>query len=209
MIRGLISEDDTLYMLKNGKGDNALYKVGYSSNIHSRLETYITHNPNTEILHTGGNWEDFDCRQWELDFHSKHKADFKNEWYSRETMVGIYGENFEESAEDWIKVGSISRWSLSQTRIQYESGYPIDLLDSALFILNKGIERGIITVEDALTFNRVKHNPFCFVEDFIKRRVDSKENYNYHYYSYMKGKFNTEAEYREFIDELTTKLQES
>ena len=35
------------------------------------------------------------------------------------------------------------------------------------------------------------------------------KNYNYYQYSYKRKQYTTEKEYRQYIDELTTKLQES
>lgn len=31
-------------------------------------------------------------------------------------------------------------------------------------------------------------------------------NYNYHYYSYMRGKFKTESDYRDYIEDLAERL---
>jgi len=40
----------------------------------------------------------------------------------------------------------------------------------------------------------------------MKDKRGIKGNYNYHYYSYMRGKYKTESEYIDYIENLTDRL---
>lgn len=71
--------EDNLYIIKTyGANGSTLLKVGYSSNMFKRLETYKSHNPLCEVVHTAYRE---DAKKFELYLHGKYPASFGREWY--------------------------------------------------------------------------------------------------------------------------------
>ena len=53
------------------------FKLGYSSNINSRISTYTNKNPFCEVM----TFERLDAEYFEKEFHSKYKPIVMDEWY--------------------------------------------------------------------------------------------------------------------------------
>lgn len=89
----VINTKHNLYVIKSyNKNGESLIKFGYSANIKSRINQYISHNPFTELLYT---FYKENGESAELYFHKHNLSAFKNEWYSiskLETIIN-YIEN--------------------------------------------------------------------------------------------------------------------
>ena len=88
--------EDNIYIIRVfGRNGEAYIKVGYSSNIKSRLQHYYSHNPLVEVVLTVYN---SNAMQLERDLHRNFDSIIMNEWYKDEQLLEIinyissYGE---------------------------------------------------------------------------------------------------------------------
>ena len=96
--------ENNLYIIRcyNLKGES-LVKIGYSSKIKERLNTYFSHNPFTEIIELLYREDAID---FEKKFHQNNHSIYKNEWYPEKHLIEIYrqliegvDDNLNESTE--------------------------------------------------------------------------------------------------------------
>lgn len=74
-----ISDANIYYIKTFGPSNEVLIKIGYSSNIVSRLSNYSNHNPFFELVDA---IYIEDAKEWESALHSNFKAEHGREWYS-------------------------------------------------------------------------------------------------------------------------------
>lgn len=124
-----------IYLLRTYGKDKTLVKLGYSSNVYSRLSQYISDNPLIEVIqfYIGENAYEF-----EQDFHSKHPAVSGNEWYE-ESLLDTMVKEIESNG--FTKVGlvkeSIKQDNFQDTIIKLESNQielTQDLIDKYPFL---------------------------------------------------------------------------
>ena len=78
-----------IYLIRTYGKDKSLVKLGYSSDVKSRLSQYLYANPLYEVLQIQTVENAF---QFEKDFHSKYPASFGNEWYEEELLPTMIKE---------------------------------------------------------------------------------------------------------------------
>lgn len=78
-----------IYLIRTYGKDKSLVKLGYSSDVKSRLSQYLYANPLYEVLQI---YTVENAFQFEKDFHSKYPASFGNEWYEEELLPTMIKE---------------------------------------------------------------------------------------------------------------------
>jgi len=81
-----IKPTDNLYLIRSFGDHTSLIKLGYSTQIISRLKHYLSHNPFMEVI---GTFYREDAKQFEKCFHSTLKAIYKREWYDESDLETI------------------------------------------------------------------------------------------------------------------------
>ena len=75
-----------IYILRSYTKDGSVIKVGYSSRIKRRINTYKDHNPSVEVVAT---YYRENGHLYELALHTTFEACWKREWYSEEQLTEI------------------------------------------------------------------------------------------------------------------------
>lgn len=78
-----------IYLIRIYGKDKSLVKLGYTSDIKSRLRQYLSANPLHEVIRI---YTVENAFQFEQDFHSKYPASFGNEWYEEELLPTMIKE---------------------------------------------------------------------------------------------------------------------
>lgn len=79
--------EDNIYILRVfGRGGESFIKVGYSSQLESRLNTYKLHNPLFEVVMTF--YSEYG-REIEYNLHKKFESVVLNEWYKESKLPDI------------------------------------------------------------------------------------------------------------------------
>ena len=85
-----------IYLIRTYGKDKSLVKLGYSSDVKSRLSQYLYANPLYEVLQV---YTVENAFQFEQDFHSKYPASFGNEWYE-ESLLSIMIKEIESQIHE-------------------------------------------------------------------------------------------------------------
>lgn len=96
------------------------YKIGYTSDVKSRLDTYRTHNPTCRVLFQIPLWsEKLENKIHKFFDHLEHVGDMK-EWYVRDIRIKRFFERFKDSKE-----GDVEAYIDEILRVR-SYGYPLD-----------------------------------------------------------------------------------
>ena len=83
-----INPEHNLYIIRVYGETGTLIKLGYSSNILKRLETYLSHNPLTQLI---GTYYREDAKEFERKLHKVIKVKMLHEWYDESELTNIEG----------------------------------------------------------------------------------------------------------------------
>ena len=99
---------DNLYILKVTNSDGkSLIKLGYSSDIKIRLDSYYSHNPFTEII---GTYYREDACAFEKWFHKNNISIYRNEWYCESFLEKILNDIYNEHSYDYLKYSKLNEF---------------------------------------------------------------------------------------------------
>lgn len=89
-----------IYIFRTFGKDASLIKIGYSSKVNERLYNYLSHNPLLEIILI---ISIEDAKEFESQFHTKHKSFLRKEWYGEDILPVIY-----KAIDDWGNIKNTS-----------------------------------------------------------------------------------------------------
>ena len=92
---------DNLYIVKviNNEG-KSLIKLGYSSNIKNRLDSYYLHNPFIEVIGTYYKKDGYSFEKW---FHKNNISIYRNEWYNENILEKILNSIYDKNNLEYLK----------------------------------------------------------------------------------------------------------
>lgn len=107
-----------IYLIRTYGKDKSLVKLGYSSDVKSRLSQYLYANPLYEVLQV---YTVENAFQFEQEFHSKYPASFGNEWYE-ESLLPTMIEEIEFQIHEVYDLTPIPKITFKDVVIECKKG---------------------------------------------------------------------------------------
>ena len=144
-----------LYLLKVYNKETSLIKFGYTNNIKNRMQSYLSANPLTELLHI---WKLDKAEEYEKYFHDNNKSEIKNEWYD---------ESLYDKINNYVNDIYLGNIDLNKTSINlYKKESPLDL---NCFNFPMNAETFIETLKEHLNKSET------YVRQVIKQELKNKK----------------------------------
>lgn len=143
---------DNIYILRSyGNNNTSIIKLGYTSNMNSRLKTYYSHNPLLEII---GTYYVEEGPLFEKAFHSNNLSHVLYEWYKEERLPimlsAIKNKNYIEDV-DFIKERKTRNLSIKLIYTRYLKA----IKDNNQFVINNTNEK-IIYYHNTIGEKKIK-----------------------------------------------------
>ena len=169
---------DNLYIVRVTSSDGrTLSKIGYSSNIPKRIESYVYHNPFIEVI---GTLYYEDAKELEKYIHKMFKSERFNEWYTDDVFQKILEYldtrhikiNMSTKSNDWIIDKDFHKKVLNElSPLEYHTAMKLALITNSktnrLFNPNMS-DRGVAIL---LSSEKIRRNIRGIIDKLLNKQV--------------------------------------